>query len=55
MKEMRGKNPLVQVVTNIQYTDYVRLIKAVKKTNKSKSSVVRDAILGYLNGKVNNE
>jgi hypothetical protein len=54
MKELRGNNPLVQIVTNIQYSDYVRLIKTVEKAKKSKSSVVRDAILEYLNRENNN-
>ncbi len=48
MKDKRGKNPLVQVVTNIQYTDYIKLIKLSEKDKKSKSSIVRDAIIGYL-------
>jgi predicted transcriptional regulator len=49
MKKTLGKNPLVQVVTNIRYSDYLKIMRIVEKTKKTKSSVVRDAILEYVN------
>lgn len=49
MRDRRGRNPLVQIVTNIQYSDYLKLIRLAAKEHKSKSAMAREAIIAHVN------